>query len=105
VLNVAGHVRLQAAAWVEQFDMHASEDASASRNLLAPVDSQYANAVQKSVNKTAVVKVNFKWSLLKYWRQQGFNPKCPNEPVISPEPLRKIFARFKLALISRSHIS
>jgi len=31
VLNVAGHARLQDAAWVEQFDMHASEEASANR--------------------------------------------------------------------------
>jgi hypothetical protein len=45
VLNVAGHVRLQDAAWVEQFEMHMSEEASANRNFLTPLDPLNANAV------------------------------------------------------------
>jgi len=64
VLNVAGHVRLQDAAWIEQFDMQASEEASTRRNLLLRIDPLYANDVPKSVSKTAMVKVNFMHSLL-----------------------------------------
>jgi hypothetical protein len=58
VLNVAGHVRLHEAFWVEQLDAHASADASANLNLLALIAPSFANAVPKSVSKTAVVKVN-----------------------------------------------
>jgi hypothetical protein len=58
VLNVAGHERLQEAFCVEQFATHASEDASANLNLLAPVVPSFANTVPKSVIKAVVAKVN-----------------------------------------------
>jgi hypothetical protein len=67
VLNVAGHVRLQDAAWVEQLEMQASEEASTRRNLLPLVEPLYANDVPNSVSKTAMVKVNFMRSLLEYY--------------------------------------
>jgi hypothetical protein len=70
VLNVTGHARLQDAAWFEQFDMHASEEASANRNLPAPVNPLSANAVPSSANRTAVAKVNFMWAFLIYSGQQ-----------------------------------
>ena len=59
VLNVAGHARLQDAAWVEQFDMHASDEAFANRTLPARVDPVSANAVPTSTHRTAVARVNF----------------------------------------------
>jgi hypothetical protein len=59
VLNVAGHTRLQDAACVEQFDMHASEVASANRNLPAAGNPLFANAVPSSANKTTAAKVTF----------------------------------------------
>src|SRR2546423_15705497 len=37
VLNVTGQLRLQDAAWVAQFDVQASEEPWASRNLPAPI--------------------------------------------------------------------
>jgi hypothetical protein len=59
VLNVAGHVRLQDAACVEQFDMQASEEASANLNLLALIAPSFANAVPSSAHRMAVAKVSF----------------------------------------------
>ena len=64
VLKVAGHVRLQDAFWVEQFDTHASEDASANLNLLALIAPSFANAVPRSAHRTAAAKVNFMWTSL-----------------------------------------
>jgi len=83
VLNVAGHARLQDAAWVEQFDMHASEEASANR-LLVRVDPVSANAVPRSTNRYAVVKMNLTRALLMYSGQQLLNSTCPKEPVVTP---------------------
>ena len=64
VLNVAGHARLQDAACVEQFDMHASEEASANRKLLVRVNPLSAYAVPSSANSTAVAKMIFMWAFL-----------------------------------------
>jgi hypothetical protein len=61
VLNVTGQLRLQDAAWFEQFAMQASEEPWASRKLPSPIDPLSANALPTSANRTAVAKVNFMW--------------------------------------------
>jgi hypothetical protein len=64
VLNVAGQVRLQVAAWFEQFAMQASDEAWASRNLT--LDPPSANVAPTRANRTAAAKMNFMGSL-SYW--------------------------------------
>jgi hypothetical protein len=84
VLNVAGHVRLQDAAWVEQFDMHASEGASANLNLLALIAPSFANAVPSSAHRRAVAKVSFMSASLSGMFSVRFNLYCRGEPVSFP---------------------
>src|SRR5260370_37800945 len=58
-MNVVGQVRLQDAAWVEQFVTHASDDPAASRSLSALWCPPAANAVPINATTTAVIKVSF----------------------------------------------
>ncbi len=50
---------MQDAAWVEQFDTHAADDASASRSLSARWCPPAANAVPINASMKAVIKVSF----------------------------------------------
>ena len=75
VLNVAGHTRLQDAACVEQFAMHASEVALARRNLPAPRNPLSANAAPSSANRIAVARVSFMRTFL-FWPRQQVSLDC-----------------------------
>ncbi len=80
MLNVAGHVRLQDALWVEQLDMHASEEAAANLNLLVRIAPLFAMAVLSSAPRMTVAKVNFTVRLLSALSTGlCLSVKCKNE--------------------------
>jgi hypothetical protein len=91
-LNVAGHVRLQDAAWVEQFDIHASDDPSASRSLSALWCPPVANAVPINTSRKAIIKVSFIRASL----DSSISPNNLHEPVLAGSRVRSHVASGEL---------